>query len=188
MSRLGLNPLIAESRSAVNLSIAVFRSAINALIAVSRLGLDLLIAVCLFADESIDSTVSIKERSIDNRDPSLGPRSAIAVSRSNTSVLISVYRRHRRCHYQCIGLSVAGLRSPPRGRAATFKSVDVPGSEVEGDHLRVFSDKPIITGSLVCELCEFLFVTEDDFARHKQQDHAGEAEHRKRVLVVQSGL
>ena len=79
---------------------------------------------------------------------------------------------------------MAGLRSPPRGRAATFKSVDVPGSEVEGDHLRVFSDKPIITGPLVCQLCEFDFVTEDDFARHKQQDHAGEAEHRKRVLFL----
>jgi hypothetical protein len=68
--------------------------------------------------------------------------------------------------------------------APAGKSRYVPGSEVEGDQLRVFSDKPVITGPLVCQLCEFDFVTEDDFARRKQQGHAGEAEYRKRVLFL----
>ena len=42
----------------------------------------------------------------------------------------------------------------------------------------------MITGPLVCRLCERDFVTEEDFARHKLQDHAGEAEYRKRVLFL----
>ena len=36
----------------------------------------------------------------------------------------------------------------------------------------------------MCQLCEFDSVTEKDFARHKQQAHAGEAECRKRVLFL----
>ena len=68
--------------------------------------------------------------------------------------------------------------------APAGKSRYVPGSEVEGDQLRVFSERPVMTGPLVCQLCEFDFVTEEDFARHKQQDHAGEAEYRKRVLFL----
>ena len=62
------------------------------------------------------------------------------------------------------------------------KSCYVPGSEVDGDELRVFSARPIITGPLVCQLCESDFLTEEDFARHKEKDHAGEAQYRKRVL------
>ena len=34
------------------------------------------------------------------------------------------------------------------------------------------------------QLCERDFVTEEDFARHKQQEHAGEAEYGKRVLFL----
>ena len=68
--------------------------------------------------------------------------------------------------------------------APAGKSCYVPGDEVEGEHLRVFSDRPVITGPLVCQLCECHFLTEEDFALHKQQDHAGEAEYRKRVLFL----
>ena len=60
--------------------------------------------------------------------------------------------------------------------APAGKNRYVPGSEVDGDELRVFSERPVITGPLVCQLCESDFLTEEDFARHKQQDHAGEAE------------
>ena len=68
--------------------------------------------------------------------------------------------------------------------APAGKSRYVPGSEVEGDRLRVFSEQPVITGPLVCQLCESDFVTEEDLARHKQQGHAGEKEYRKRVLFL----
>ena len=64
------------------------------------------------------------------------------------------------------------------------KSLYVAGSEVDGDQLRVFSEQPIIAGPLVCQLCESDFTTEEDFVRHKLQDHAGEAEYRKRVLYL----
>ena len=60
----------------------------------------------------------------------------------------------------------------------------IPGSEVDGDKLRVFKERPIITGPLVCQLCECDFLTEEDFARHKLEHHAGEAEYRKRVLYL----
>ena len=55
---------------------------------------------------------------------------------------------------------------------------------MQGDELRVFSERPVVTGPLVCRLCETDFVTEQDFARHKQQEHAGEQEYRKRVLYL----
>ena len=64
------------------------------------------------------------------------------------------------------------------------KSRYVPGIEVDGSNLRSYSASPIITGPLVCQLCESDFLTEEDFARHKEHRHAGEAEYRKRVLYL----
>lgn len=64
------------------------------------------------------------------------------------------------------------------------KSRYVPGTEEDGDELRVFSERPIITGPMVCQLCESDFLTEKDFALHKQEDHAGETEYRKRPLYL----
>ena len=60
----------------------------------------------------------------------------------------------------------------------------VPGDEIVGDELRTFSDKPVISGPLVCQLCEADFTNEKDFCRHKASDHAGETEYRKRVLYL----
>ena len=57
-------------------------------------------------------------------------------------------------------------------------------SEVDGEELRVLSGRYIITGRLVCQLCESDFLTEEDFVRHKLEHHAGETEYRKRVLYV----
>ena len=59
---------------------------------------------------------------------------------------------------------------------------------MEGNQLRVFSERPVLTGPLVCQLCESDFVADEDFARHKQQHHAGEAEYRKRVLFLMMRL
>ena len=58
--------------------------------------------------------------------------------------------------------------------------------------LRSFSEDPIITGPLVCHLCEdatFVYDADADFAAHKQKVHSGENEYRKRVLFLmeQSG-
>ena len=39
----------------------------------------------------------------------------------------------------------------------------VPGTEVDGSKLRSYSAFPIITGPLVCQLCESDFLTEEDF-------------------------
>ena len=64
------------------------------------------------------------------------------------------------------------------------KSRYVPGTEVDGSKLRSYLACPIITGPLVCQLCESDFLTEEDFARHKEKHHAGEAEYRKRVLYL----
>ena len=67
-----------------------------------------------------------------------------------------------------------GQRYAERVRQASAtpagKSSYVPGSEVDGDQLRIFSERPIITGPLVCQLCESDFTTEEYFARHKKQD------------------
>jgi len=67
----------------------------------------------------------------------------------------------------------------PRG-PATY----VPGCEITGDELRSFSDRPIISGPLVCQLCDSDFTTEKDFARHVDSAHAGLCEYRKRVLYL----
>ena len=56
--------------------------------------------------------------------------------------------------------------------------------------MRSFSEDPIITGPLVCHLCEdATFAYDADFAAHKQKVHSGENDYRKRVLFLmeQSG-
>ena len=58
----------------------------------------------------------------------------------------------------------------------------VPGVEVSGEELRSFSEQAVITGPLVCQLCDADFITEGCFVKHKECEHAGEKEYRKRVL------
>ena len=60
----------------------------------------------------------------------------------------------------------------------------VPGCEIDGDELRTFSDEPIISGPLVCQLCDCDFISEKGFAQHKKQCHAGERKYCKRVLYL----
>ena len=60
----------------------------------------------------------------------------------------------------------------------------IPGDEVAGDKLRSFADKPILSGPLVCQLCDADFTNEKTFALHKKCDHGGEHEYRKRVLYL----
>jgi hypothetical protein len=55
--------------------------------------------------------------------------------------------------------------------AAAFSGLTpyVAGDEIEGDALRTFSEEPIITGPLVCQLCDDVsFLYDDDFAKHKE--------------------
>ena len=60
----------------------------------------------------------------------------------------------------------------------------VPGSEIDGDELRTFADDPIISGPLVCQLCDADFISEKSFSEHKTHCHAGDREYRKRVLYL----
>ena len=60
----------------------------------------------------------------------------------------------------------------------------VPGSEIDGDELRTFADDPIISGPLVCQLCDADFISEKSFTEHKKQCHVDECEYRKRVLFL----
>ena len=61
----------------------------------------------------------------------------------------------------------------------------VSGADIQGDELRTFSDEPIFTGPLVCQLCDDAdFLYEPDFALHKDNVHSGENEYRKRVLYL----
>ncbi len=53
--------------------------------------------------------------------------------------------------------------SNSRAGPATY----IPGCEVAGDELRTFSDKPIITGPLVCQLCDADYTNEKVFTQHK---------------------
>ena len=77
-------------------------------------------------------------------------------------------------------------------KARIMKVADTPqgpatyvrGCEITGDDLRSFNDRPVITGPLVCQLCDSDFTTEKDFARHLDSDHAGQREYRKRVLYL----
>ena len=66
----------------------------------------------------------------------------------------------------------------------------VEGGAIIGDALRGVSEEPIITGPLVCQLCDDAsFVYDADFAAHKEKVHSGDNEYRKRVLFLmeQSG-
>ena len=74
------------------------------------------------------------------------------------------------------------MRQP--SAAAASKCRYVPSSEVDGNGLRLFSVRPIITGPHVCQLCDPDALTAKDFALHKQGRHAGEAEYRKRALYL----
>ena len=53
-----------------------------------------------------------------------------------------------------------------------------------GDELRIFSHDPIISGPLVCQLCNTDFINQKSFTEHKKQCHSGECEYRKRVLFL----
>jgi len=64
------------------------------------------------------------------------------------------------------------------------KATYVPGDEIEGEELRSFSDKPILSPPLVCQLCEAGFLTESAFTDHKKHEHGGDNEYRKRVLFL----
>ena len=68
--------------------------------------------------------------------------------------------------------------------APAGKGLYVPGNDVEGDQLRVFSQRPVITGPRVCQLGEHEFLREEDFARRQLYDHVGVAEYRKQVLFL----
>ena len=63
-------------------------------------------------------------------------------------------------------------------------SAYVPGDDICGDELRKFSDSPIMTGPLVCQICRKDFVDEKSFTQHKKHEHSGENECRKRVLFL----
>ena len=68
---------------------------------------------------------------------------------------------------------------------ATSVACYVPGAEIVGDSLRTLSKEPIISGPLVCQLCDDrTFAYDADFAAHKENVHAGENEYRKRVLFL----
>ena len=62
----------------------------------------------------------------------------------------------------------------------------VPGDTIEGDALRSFASEPIISGPIVCQLCDNLnFLYDNDFALHQTKVHCGMNEYRKRVLFLQ---
>ena len=60
----------------------------------------------------------------------------------------------------------------------------VPGTDIQGDELRTFSANPIISGPLVCQLCDADFINQKSFTEHKKRCHSGECEYRKRVLFL----
>ena len=60
----------------------------------------------------------------------------------------------------------------------------VCGQDVWGTELRSFQKEPLISAPLVCQLCDASFVFDADFRMHKQKEHCGEAEYRKRVLYL----
>ena len=71
--------------------------------------------------------------------------------------------------------------------AAAFAGLPpyVAGDDIAGDALRTFSEEPIITGPLVCQLCEDAsFVYDADFAVHKDKVHSGENPYRQRKLFL----
>ena len=58
------------------------------------------------------------------------------------------------------------------------------GDDILGKALRVFKDKPLLSGPICCQLCEADFVYEQDFALCQENERAGESEYRKRVLFL----
>ena len=62
----------------------------------------------------------------------------------------------------------------------------VPGRDIAGDQLRVFSDVPVLSPPLVCMLCRAGFLHQGAFMRHLDDSHAGVAEYRKRCLLYTS--
>ena len=45
----------------------------------------------------------------------------------------------------------------------------MPGDTIEGDALRTFAAEPIISGPIVCQLCDGVsFLYDDDFAQHQR--------------------
>ena len=62
----------------------------------------------------------------------------------------------------------------------------VPGDTIEGDVLRSFASEPIISGPIVCQLCDDAsFLYDDDSEKHQRNVHCGVNEYRKRVLFLQ---
>ena len=62
----------------------------------------------------------------------------------------------------------------------------VPGDTIEGDALRSFASEPVISGPIVCQLCDDAsFLYDDDFAKHQRNEHCGVNEYRKRALFLQ---
>ena len=51
----------------------------------------------------------------------------------------------------------------------------VCGAAIAGDALRKFSDTPVISGPLVCQLCDTDFINEKAFSMHKKTVHVGES-------------
>merc|ERR1712235_10929 len=68
--------------------------------------------------------------------------------------------------------------------AAPGLSPYLPGQAIAGDQLRTYSQAPILSGPLVCQLREADFVGEATFSRRNSAHHAGENEHRERVLYL----
>ena len=61
----------------------------------------------------------------------------------------------------------------------------VAGDEIQGDASRSFSEEPIISGPLVCQLCDDVgFVYDAEFSFHKDKVHSGDNEYRKKVLFL----
>ena len=65
----------------------------------------------------------------------------------------------------------------------------VPGDTIEGDALRSFASEPIVTGPIVCQLCDDAsFLYDDDFAQHQRNLHGGENEYRKGSSSCRSSM
>ena len=60
----------------------------------------------------------------------------------------------------------------------------VAGQDIHGDALRTFACTPEACGPLTCQLCDADFLYEADFGVHKDTEHGGDAEYRKRVLYL----
>ncbi len=60
----------------------------------------------------------------------------------------------------------------------------VSGVEIAGDALRTFQKTPVLTGPLVCQLCDADFTNEADFGKHVSNEHCSMDEYRKRVIYL----